>query len=103
MATLAELVALAGDEYDLLRAKIGQAMLNHAYTVEQEGAETINHAARLALAKEVYANPQAYRSRFINAVIAANSGASAAQITGASDNAIANGVSAAWDTFIEAA
>lgn len=98
MPTLAEIPALWAD--DQLRAKVEAAMTVVANEVEGEDPGTANHAGRLALANEVYNSVQRFREPFLRAMVAANSGATAAQIANASDATILAAVRAAWNTFI---
>lgn len=97
MATYAEL--LTASENALLRNKIRVAVVIAAEVVRTESAQTANHAARLAWAKQVFQSPPAEADRMIWAVLAQNRAATLAQITGAADDTVQTAVNAAIDVF----
>ena len=97
MATYAEL--LQASENDTLNRKLRVAVIIAAETVRTESPATTNHTARIAWAKQVFANPIAEAQRMLWAVLAQNQSATLAQITGASDATVQSAVDAAIDVF----
>jgi len=97
MATYDELHDLAGQ--NVLVNKIAVAIIIAANKVLNEANTVPNNAARLVWAKSAFSNPQQQAKDFQNAVLAANQGATATQITNASDAAILANVEAAINTF----
>jgi hypothetical protein len=97
MATLLELLQAAAN--DVLKQKVRAACFIAAEKVRVESSGIANHTARLAWAKSVFANPEAEGNRMVWAVVAQNSTATLAQITGASDAAVQTAVDAAVDVF----
>lgn len=97
MATYAEL--LTASENPTLNGKIRVACIIAAEAVRVESGATANHANRLIWAKAVFANPLQESQRMLWAVLAANQGATLAQITGASDSTVQTAVNAAIDVF----
>lgn len=105
MATLEELAGLNGSTDpttdDSLKAKVEKAMLVIAKEIENEDVGVTDHAKRLAVAKSIYSNPQSSRDKFLRAMVAANAGATIANILGADDAAIKSAVRNAWNTFLD--
>lgn len=99
MATYAELLVAASDP--TLNNKIRVAVVIGAETVRTEAGGTTNHANRIKWAKSVFANPDLEARRMVWAVLAQNSGATLAQITGASDSTVQTAVNAAIDVFAD--
>ena len=97
MATYAELYDLNSNS--ALKNKITVATIIAAETVRGKDPGTTNHANRLVWAAAVFASPASEGERMFWAVIAANSGQSVANITGASDAAIQTNVNNAVDLF----
>lgn len=97
MATYAELVQAFGD--NTLRTKIMVACVVAAEGVRTAVVPPTNQAQRLVWAKRVFENPRAESERMVWAVLAQNSGATLAQITGASDSLVQTAVNAAVDVF----
>lgn len=94
MATLTELNDLMGGvtNSDLLKAKITGALLVAAQTVVANASAT---PAQKEWARECLASPTRFRDQAFNAVLAANSTATVAAITGANDAAVQAAVNAA--------
>lgn len=97
MATYLDLLTAA--QNDGLRQKVQVACTIAANTVMSELTSVPNHAARLAWAKSVYESPENAGRKMLWAVIAQNSTATLAQITGAADATIQTNVNAAIDLF----
>lgn len=97
MATYQELHALATN--DVLRTKIRVGCIVAAETIRTEAEDTPGHAARLAWARAVFANPAVESERMTWAVLAANRAATPEQITGATDATIQAKVDAAVALF----
>lgn len=97
MATYAELLLAA--ENATLNNKIKVACFIAAETVRTESGATANHANRLLWAKRVFENPDTEARRMVWAVLAQNSAATLAQITGALDPTVQTAVNAAIDVF----
>lgn len=97
MATYSEL--LTASTNDVLRQKVRVACVLGAEKVRVEDIATANHALRLEWAKAVYASPETEGNRMIWAVLAQNSTATLAQITGASDALVQTAVDAAVNVF----
>lgn len=95
MATYLELFALRSDSD--LNDKIAVAVAKKAQAIIDEATPT---AAEIAWANEAINNPVAKAGTLINYVLAANSEATPAQITGASDASIQTNVNAAVDALI---
>jgi len=97
MATYTELATLGGD--NVLIDRIAVAITIAADTIVSEDPLTENHANRLIWAKSAFLNPREQARPFLFALLAANKGASVAQIEGSTDNAIQNNVNAVVDIF----
>lgn len=97
MATYAELLAASAN--DTLRQKVRVACVIAAEKVRVELDTVPSHAARLAWAKAVYANPEAESNRMLWAVLAQNAAATLAAIIGATDAAVQTAVDAAVNVF----
>ena len=97
MATYQELLSAA--QNDVLRHKVRVGCLIAANTVMGEDVATLNHSGRMAWARLVYENPATAGEKMLWAVIAQNSGAPLAAITGASDAAVQTNVNAAINLF----
>ncbi|MFS2027071.1 hypothetical protein [Massilia sp. CT11-137] len=97
MATYVELLNASAN--DMLRQKVRVACVIAAEKVRTEATGTTNHAARMAWAKAVYANPEAEGNRMVWAVLAQNAGVTLAQIIGATDATVQTAVDAAVDVF----
>lgn len=96
MATYDELLTIAtGATGDSLKRKIRVAVIVAADAVRAEADATVNHAARMTWARATFAAPDQAAERMLWAVLAANKGATAAQITGASDALVQTHVDAA--------
>lgn len=97
MATYSELVTASNNA--LLVEKINVACFIAAEKIRLEAPATGNHANRLLWAKSVYSNPGQAGRMMVWAVLAQNSSATLAQITGANDAAVQTAVDAAVDVF----
>ena len=97
MANYAEL--LQASVNDVLRQKIRVACVIAAEKVRIEAETVPKHTERLAWAKAVFANPETEGNRMIWAVLAQNSSATLASITGASDSLVQTAVDAAVNVF----
>lgn len=97
MATYAELIQAQGD--NALRTRVMVACIIAAEAVRTANPGPSNQTARLAWAKKVFENPRGESERMIWAVLAQNSGATLAQIIGASDATVQTAVNAAVDVF----
>lgn len=97
MATYTELFELGSNS--VLRNKITVACLVAAQAVMVESVDTANHANRLLWAKDVFTDPMGAGQKMLMAALAANSGLSVAQITGASDAALLTVVQNAINVF----
>lgn len=97
MATLAELQGLFSDAG--LLPKIEAACVIAAEAIRVEAANTANHSARVAWAKQVYTSPSTVAQYMLKAVLAQNSTLTVAQLQGASDAAIQAAVNAAVNMF----
>lgn len=83
MATYKELYDLTANSE--LKNLVTVACTVAAYAVNGEDAATPNHANRLIWAARVFADPAAEAQRMYPMILAANAGATVAQITGAAD------------------
>lgn len=99
MATLTEIASLLNDP--VLADKTKAACLVAAQAVQVESAGTTNHANRIKWAKKVFADPATAGTQMLRAVLAANAGATLAQINAAADATIQTAVNAAVDTFAD--
>jgi len=99
MATLSEIWTLLEDP--TLKEKVSAACLVAAEAIRTEDSGTANHANRLKWAKSVLKNPVQAGDDMLKAVLAANSSASLAAITGASDSTIQTAVDAAVNIFAD--
>lgn len=99
MATYTELRNLFGN--DSLRNKIEVAVIVAAEAIRTEDGGTANHANRLIWAKRAFENPISVSTQMLMALLAANAGATVAQITGASDATIQTLVNAAVNVFAD--
>ncbi len=97
MATLTELFTVINDSD--LQDKVAAACLIAADIIRTEDAGTANHANRLLWAKDVFSNPRGVATAVTAAVVAANNGATVAQITNANDSSINTAVQNAVDIF----
>lgn len=97
MATYTELATLAGD--NILLDRIAVAITIAADTVLNEDGAVVNHANRLVWAKSAFSNPASQAKPILNALLAANKGASEAQIIASTDTAIQTNVNAVIDIF----
>lgn len=93
MATLAELSGFLNDPS--LTSKCNAACLVAAAAIINEDAGTANHANRLLWAKKVFQDPVGQGTLMLRAVLALNSTATTAQITGAADATIQSAVNTA--------
>lgn len=93
--TLTELNQLIGDRGALFD-KISAAALIAAEAYRSNGAAT---AAQKAWAREVFRDPGAWKEPIYIAVLAANSTATVAQVTGATDSAVQAAVANAAALF----
>jgi len=99
MATYLELHDQYGNG-DLL-AKISTAVVVVALEINDELVSVDNHANRLVWAKGAFSSPMATARSILPAVLAANKGATVAQINDATDVAIQNNVDAVVDLFAD--
>lgn len=99
MATYAELFGIATN--DTLRNKVAVAIIVAADTIRTEAAGTTNHANRLLWAHRALQDPSGMAKRGLWAVLAANKGATVANIEGATDAAIQANVDAVVDVFAD--
>lgn len=99
MATYEELFGLHNNS--ALKNRVVAAVVIAAETVMNEDGGTANHANRLIWAKAVFANPNTEAGRMFWSVLAANSAASVATITGATDAAIQTNVNDHIDLFAD--
>ena len=97
MATYVEIRNLFDDS--ALRNRVATAVIIAANGILGEGAAT---APRKAWAAKAFSSAEQEAKRILMAVLAANSGASVAQIQGASDAALQTNVDNAIDLFIDA-
>ena len=97
MATYTELANLAGN--NILLDRIAVAITIAADAIVSEDVATANHANRLVWAKSAFSNPAAQAKPILNALLAANKGASEAQIIASTDAAIQTNVNAVIDIF----
>lgn len=97
MATYKELYDLASNSE--LKNRVTIACTLAAYAINGEDAGTANHANRLIWAARVFANPTAEAERMYPVILAANSAATVAQITGASDANILTAVQGVINLF----
>lgn len=79
--------------------RITSAIAVQAEVIRNENVNTANHVARVAWAKESFSDPEGMARRMIWAILAANAGATVAQITGAQDATILTKVADAVDVF----
>lgn len=100
MATYLELRSLLRGESDLTQ-KVETAVIIAADTINSESGATGNHTNRLVWAKQALANWASKASDILPAVIAANSGATVANIRNASDSAIQSNVDSVIDLFAD--
>lgn len=94
MATYQELVAEARGD-DNLRVKVKMAIAMTSFTITQEAAQVVNHAARAVWAKQALANPDAMVEQIIWLVLAANAAAPLAAIQAATDAQVQTAVDTA--------
>ena len=99
MATYLDLRGLFG--HGDLRNKIEVACIIAAEAIRVEDPATANHANRLVWAKRAFTSPGAIRDEMLMALLAANSAAEVAAITGATDVVIQTKVNAAVDVFAD--
>lgn len=97
MATYAELLSMIDNE--ALFNKIRVAVWVAADTIRAEDAGTPNHTARVAWAKNAFANPDAAARILMPAVLAQNKAAALATIQGATDAQVQAAVDAAVNTI----
>lgn len=97
MSTYAELFELRGNTPLLNR--ITSAIAIQANVIRQEDSGVSNHANRLLWAKQAFTNPEEVAQTMLWGILAANSTATPAQITGATDAAILSAVAALVDTY----
>ena len=97
MATYEELHELANDS--TLLGRISVAVAVAAVAISTEDGATANHANRLLWAKEALISPKATARSIYPAILADNAAASVAQITGADDTTLLNGVNDIIDLF----
>ena len=90
MATYLELYTLQGNPD--LRQKIEVALTIAADAIRTEGAGTNGHTLRIAWAQEVLNGLQGESGKALRMLLAANKGATTAQIQGAADSAIQTNV-----------
>lgn len=93
MASYVALVAFA--QNDTLRQQIKMAIAMTAYTIENEAAQVVNHAQRVAWAKAALASPDSAVEQIVWSVLAANNTASIAQLQAATDAQVQAAVDAA--------
>ena len=84
---------------DVLLKRVAVAILIAADTVLNEVDTTTNHVNRLVWARDAFINPENFARRFLAAILAANNGATIAQIQSSSDTQIQTNVDAAIDVF----
>jgi len=84
---------------DDLRNRIAIACIVAADAIRTEAPTTVNHANRMLWAKRVFEDPNSVASSMLWALLAANKGASIANIENASDNAIQSNVNDAIEVF----
>lgn len=99
MATLAELWTLMEDP--TLKEKVSSACLVAAEAIRVEDSQTANHTNRLKWAKAAMLDPVKAGDDMLKAVLAANSAAALASITGAADGTIQDAVNAAVNVFAD--
>ena len=99
MATLTELYGLINDP--TLTQKTEAACLVAAGVIMAESSGTANHANRLKWAKSVSQDPVTQGTRMLRLLLATNSAATLAQITGASDSTIQTAVNGAIDVLAD--
>ena len=97
MASYTELLNASGNSE--LLTKIRVACIIAAEKVRTEDIATVNHAARLVWAKQVFENPEHESSRMLWAVLAQNRTFTLAQIIGATDATVQTAVDTAIDVF----
>ena len=97
MATYAELIQASNDGG--LNTRIRVACFIAAELIVEEDPATANHAARIAWARNVFANPAQEAMRMAWAVLAQNRNATLAAIIGASDAAVQTAVNNAVNVF----
>ena len=97
MATYQEIAGIKSDPlWNGLQSKIRVACVKKAADIIDNGAST---APQLEWAKQCIENPISVSNGVENYVVAANSGATVAQILGATDTAIQTNVDAAVDAL----
>jgi len=99
MATNLELRQLFGN--NTLKNKVEAACLIAAEAIRNEDDQTANHANRLLWAKRASRDTVATGKEMLKMLLAARKDLSAAEIEGASDDAINNSVAAAVDLFAD--
>lgn len=82
-----------------LRQRVRIAVLVSADVVRAEAGATTNHAARLAWAKGVYANPDLAAQSMLAAVVAQNIGVTQSVALNAGDAAVQTNCNAAIDVL----
>lgn len=95
MATYSELYDLRSN--DTLKNKVSVAVAIKAQALLDAAMPT---AAQVAWANDAITDPVSKAGQLLNYVLAANSSATVAQITGASDSSIQNNVNSAADALI---
>ena len=102
MATYDELLTIATTASGAnLRNKIQVAAIIACEAIRTEAAGTTNHANRLKWASATLDSPSRAAEKLTWAVLAQNSGATAAQITGASDATVQTAVNGAVDLLAQ--
>lgn len=99
MATLSELQGLFSDA--ALLPKIQAACVLAAEIIRTEPADTADHTARAAWAKQALTDPAAEAVWILKGVLAQNSTLTVAQIQGATDAAIKTAVNNAILAFVK--
>lgn len=97
MATYLELRNLFDN--DVLRSRIEVAVAVAADAIREESVATPGHQARLAWASEAWSLPNEVARRMQIAVLAANKGATVAQINQATDSQLQSKVNDAINVF----
>ena len=98
MATYTELATIADDAgFGSLQSKVRVAVIVKATSLIDAATPT---AAEIEWSKTALANPNSVADDVTRYIIAANKGASVAQIVGATDTAVQNNVDSAVDKFV---
>lgn len=98
MATYSELYNL-GSTDSALRNKVMVACIIAAEAIRIEDGGTANHSNRLIWAVRTLADPNSETTRMLWSILAQNSGATASQITNATDATIQSAVNNAINIF----